>query len=299
MENRLLYSFTLLLVTLIHFTTTLAQSQVPSPAPLSPAPPLPSPPTPAPLAPSPPTPAPLAPSPPTPAPLAPSPLSVVPLSPAPPGPTNIITILAKPGMFSALIRLLKTTQVDDRITSLLSDSKGGLTLFAPTDKAFANLKSGTLNSLDDRQQVQLILYHILTSYVPVSQFEAASNPLHTQAGDTANGEYPLNVTTAGNQITLMTGLVKTTVSKVLYTDGQLAVYQVDDVLLPMRIFAPLPPAPAPSKHKKAAEGPSSPLVSSDSSTGSGGTSVVPSGSVALAWHSVVWFAGLAAAITLC
>ncbi|XP_057979556.1 fasciclin-like arabinogalactan protein 12 [Malania oleifera] len=271
MENHLFSTSSLILITTLYLSTTQAQSQAPSPAPVFSAPPTPLPPTPAPLA--------------------PSPLSVTPLSPAPPGPTNIVAILNKSGMFSALIRLLKTTQVDDRITSLLSDSKGGLTLFAPTDKAFANLKSGTLNSLDDRQQVQLILYHILTSYVPISQFEAASNPLHTQAGDTANGEYPLNVTTAGNQITLMTGLVNTKVTKTVYTDGQLAVYQVDDVLLPIRIFAPLPPAPAPSKHKKAAaEGPSTPLSSSDSTTG--GTSVVPSGAVALIWHSFVWFGGI-------
>ncbi|XP_057979557.1 fasciclin-like arabinogalactan protein 12 [Malania oleifera] len=263
----LLSSFSILLLALLHSSTTPAQSQAPSPAPVVSSPP--------PLAP-----------------LAPAPLSLVPISPVPSSDsTNITAILEKAGTFNSLIRILKTTQVDDRISTLLSDSSNGLTLFAPTDKAFSNLKTGLLNSLTDQQQVQLVLYHILTSYFPPSQFEAASNPLNTQAGDTANGEYPLNVSTASKQVSLRTGLVNTTVAKTIYTDGQLAVYQVDDVLLPMRIFTPLPPAPAPSKHKKPVGG---------ASGSADGSLAERSEAGAATWHFLVWLGGalLLAAISL-
>lgn len=51
----------------------------------------------------------------------------------------------------------------------------------------------------------------------------------------------------------------------MYTDNQLAVYQVDKVLLPRDFFEAKPPAPAPapekakaSSKKKSADGPASP-----------------------------------------
>ena len=60
-----------------------------------------------------------------------------------------------------------------------------------------------------------------------------------------------------------TGLTNTSVSSTIYTDNQLAVYQVDKVLLPVDIFTPKPPTPAPApekpkKRSKAAESPEAP-----------------------------------------
>ncbi|XP_010937843.1 fasciclin-like arabinogalactan protein 12 [Elaeis guineensis] len=183
-------------------------------------------------------------------------------APAPPGPTNITKILEKAGQFTTLIRLLKSTQVGDQINNQLNDSNSGLTVFAPTDNAFSSLSSGTLNSLTDQQKVALIQFHVLPSFISMSQFQTVSNPLRTQAGDVTNGQFPLNVTTAGNTVNITTGIDNTTVSNTIYSDNQLAVYQVDQVLLPLEIFRPQAPAPAPSKPKKKkaapiAEGPSS------------------------------------------
>ena len=63
---------------------------------------------------------------------------------------------------------------------------------------------------------------------------------------------------------LTTGVVNTTVGGSVYSDHQLAIYQVDKVLLPRDFFVPKPPPPAPapakakaSSAKKSAEGPSS------------------------------------------
>ncbi|RVW38788.1 Fasciclin-like arabinogalactan protein 11 [Vitis vinifera] len=193
-------------------------------------------------------------------------------APAPSGPTNITQILEKAGQYTILIRLMKGTQVADQINTQLNNSNQGLTVFAPTDNAFSTLKAGTLNSLTDQQKVQLIQFHVVPNFLSISQFQTVSNPLRTQAGNSNNGEFPLNVTTSGNQVNVSTGIVDATVANTVYTDNQLAVYQVDKVLLPLDIFAPPSPAeaPAPAKSKKkasadAADSPSSDDASLDSS----------------------------------
>ncbi|URE06154.1 arabinogalactan protein, partial [Musa troglodytarum] len=196
-------------------------------------------------------------------------------SPAPAGPTNITAILEKAGQFGTLIRLLRSTQVGDQINNQLNNSNTGLTVFAPTDNAFSSLPSGTLNSLTDQQKVALIQFHVLPTAVAASQFQTVSNPLRTQAGDASNGRYPLNVTTMGTQVNLSTGVVDATIANTIYSDSKLAVYQVDQVLLPLEIFGPPAPAaaPAPAEAKKqkpspVAEGPSTPSTdATDASAG--------------------------------
>ncbi|KAL8480645.1 hypothetical protein ACS0TY_027255 [Phlomoides rotata] len=184
-------------------------------------------------------------------------------APAPPGPTNVIAILEKENQFATFIRILKNTKVADQINTQLNNSNQGLTLFAPTDSAFSNLKPGTLNSFTDQQKVELMQFHVLPSFFSTSQFETTSNPMRTQAGG-SQGSFPMNVTASGNQVNITTGMTNATVANTVYTDGQLAVYQVDQVLLPLEFFTTPAPAPAPSNTKKAARSPSE-SVSTDSS----------------------------------
>ncbi|KAK1394142.1 Fasciclin-like arabinogalactan protein 11 [Heracleum sosnowskyi] len=161
--------------------------------------------------------------------------------PAPSGPTNVTKILEKASQFTTLIRLLKNNQLDDQINTQLNNSNQGLTIFAPTDNAFAALKPGTLNSLTDQQKVQLIQFHVISSFLSTSQFQTVSNPITTQAGNSNEGQFPLNVTTSGNQVNVSTGVNGATVGNTIYTDNQLAVYQVDKVLLPLAMFGPHTP----------------------------------------------------------
>ncbi|EEF42961.1 fasciclin-like arabinogalactan protein 11 [Ricinus communis] len=176
-------------------------------------------------------------------------------SPSPSGPTNITAILEKAGQFTTFIKLMMSTQEASQINTQLNNSNQGLTVFAPPDNAFANLKAGTLNSLTDQEKVQLMQFHILPTFISMSQFQTVSNPLRTQAGNSANGEFPLNVTTSGNQVNVTTGVDTATVANTIYTDGSLAVYQVDKVLLPLDLFSsPAAPAPAPSEPKKVIQG---------------------------------------------
>ncbi|CAI9762071.1 unnamed protein product [Fraxinus pennsylvanica] len=186
---------------------------------------------------------------PTPAPAPPA------LVPAPPamapasGSTDVTAILGKVGHFTTFIRLLKATQLADQLNTQLYKSNQGLTVFAPTDDAFSNLKLGMLNSLTDQQKYQLVQFHVLPSFFSVSQLQTASNPLRTQAGG-SDGQFPFNVTTSGNQVNITTDMVNATVADTVYTDKQLAVYEVDKVLLPHGLFVPPSPPPAPLKPKK-------------------------------------------------
>ncbi|XP_019447894.1 PREDICTED: fasciclin-like arabinogalactan protein 11 [Lupinus angustifolius] len=166
-------------------------------------------------------------------------------------PTDIIRILKKAGGFTTLIRLLTTTQVSTQINAQLLNSNNGITLFAPNDNAFSSLKPGFLNSLSDQQKDELIQFHVLPTFVTITNFDTLSNPVRTQAGDDPE-RLALNITSSGSQVNLTTGVVNTTVGGSVYSDHQLAIYQVDKVLLPRDFFVPKPPpppAPAPLKGK--------------------------------------------------
>ncbi|KAG6506233.1 hypothetical protein ZIOFF_031555 [Zingiber officinale] len=167
-------------------------------------------------------------------------------SPSSGGPLNLTAILVKAGQYSSFVRLLQQTRIDVQLNSQLNNSYNGITVFAPTDNAFAGL--GTLNNLSQQEQIDLVLYHVLPRYYSFATFQSASNPLPTQASD-RTGVFTLNITTTAvnaNQANISTGVVNTTFSNVLYADFPLAAYSVDKVLLPYAIFGPKPPASAPA-----------------------------------------------------
>ncbi|KAJ9178141.1 hypothetical protein P3X46_010050 [Hevea brasiliensis] len=208
-----------------------------------------------------------------------------------PAPTNVTKILEKAGHFTVLIRLLKSTQEENHLLTVLNNSNNGLTIFAPTDGAFSTLKSGTLNSLTDEEKSELVKFHVVPTFLSTSQFQTVSNPVGTEAG--SGGRVALNFTTYPNSVNINTGLTNTSISGTVYTDNQLAIYRVDKVLLPMDIFTPKPPSPAPGpapekKPKKETPVAETPVVS---------TTVNTSGAVSSAhYHVMLLGVGIVAAI---
>ncbi|KAJ9188874.1 hypothetical protein P3X46_000230 [Hevea brasiliensis] len=266
MKQQSFFSFSLLVI-FLHCTITLAQSPAASPAQ-------------GPVAASPPPPAITQPPAASPA----QPASVT-------APTNVTKILEKDGHFTVFIRLLKSTQEENHLLTVLNNSNNGLTIFAPSDGSFSGLKSGTLNSLTDEEKSELVKFHVIPTFLSTSQFQTVSNPVGTEAG--SGGRVALNITTYPNSVNITTGLTNTSISGTVYTDNQLAIYRVDKVLLPMDIFTPKPPAPAPGpapekKPKKEAPVADTPVVS---------TTVNTSGAVSCAHYHVVLLAvGIFAAI---
>ncbi|KAG6629352.1 fasciclin-like arabinogalactan protein 11 [Carya illinoinensis] len=189
---------------------------------------------------------------------------------------DITQILDKYGDFKVLIRLLKNTGVADQLNGELAKSNTGYTFFAAPDKAFSELRTGTINKLSDLQKVQFLQFHILATYVTLTNFQTLSNPVPTQAGDTTAGQFPLNVTSSDREVHLSTGVVNATLGTTLYSDNNLAVYQVDKVLLPLDIFSDYKPP-------EAVEESTPPLAAT----------VDKSGAVTLAMHAMFVLLGIA------
>ncbi|KAF4354666.1 hypothetical protein F8388_009657 [Cannabis sativa] len=166
--------------------------------------------------------------------------------PALANPTNATEILEKVGGFSVFVHLLKTASENIQIENQLKYISNSLTILAPSNKAFSNLKPNTLNSLTTKEKLQLIQNHIIPSFIPIQNFQTLINPVRTQAN------YSLNILVEGSWVNISTGVVNATINATIYEDNQLAIYKVDKVLLPLRIFGVKPrkkavgaPAPAP------------------------------------------------------
>ncbi|XP_052175368.1 fasciclin-like arabinogalactan protein 12 [Diospyros lotus] len=213
--------------------------------------------------------------------------------PASSGPPNITAILEKAGHFTTFIRLLRSTKMDSDIYTQLNTSSQGLTVFAPDDYAFGNLSAGALNAYNDDQKSQLVKFHLISSYFSLPEFQTVSNPVSTEAGTKV--EYPLNVTISGSQVNLTSGFVNTTVSNTVYTNGHLAVYAVDQVLLPRRFFVTPSPAPAPAPSKPVKESPSTPVSTADASVQASGAMPV----IHHALSAVTFLSSFIAALTFC
>ncbi|XP_010489025.1 PREDICTED: fasciclin-like arabinogalactan protein 6 [Camelina sativa] len=164
-----------------------------------------------------------------------------PIAPAPTtetSPINLTAILETGHQFTTFMRLLNTTQVGFQVSVQLNSSDQGMTIFAPTDNAFNNLKPGTLNGLTYQQQIQLMLYHIIPKYYSLSDLLLASNPVRTQATGQEGGVFGLNFTgqAQSNQVNVSTGVVETRISNALRQQFPLGIYVVDKVLLPEELF---------------------------------------------------------------
>lgn len=165
---------------------------------------------------------------------------VLPAAAPPGGHEDIIKILEKAGGFTVLVRLMRSSHVADQINSQLKDLNDGLTVFAPTDIAFASLRTGALNKLSDKEQVELMQYHVVPTLLTMSQFETVSNPLMTKAGGSRIGEFPLNVTTNGDKVSLYTDTNEAILESTVYVDSKLAVYQVRTKNVYIYIYISIP-----------------------------------------------------------
>ncbi|KAI4364262.1 hypothetical protein MLD38_020379 [Melastoma candidum] len=189
-------------------------------------------------------------------------------SPAtPPAATNITAILEMGGEFTFFIRLLKTTLIGNQLNSQInSNSTQGLTVFAPNDHSFLSLPLRTLNSVSDQQRIQLILFHVLPILITLPQLQVASNPLRTQAGASDAGQFALNVSTFGYQVSLVTGVVTATISSTIFLNSKVAIYLVYKVLLPMALFSSSAPAAIPPEPEKNMSTPASGVPTSSRSS---------------------------------
>jgi len=109
---------------------------------------------------------------------------------------DIVSTLKASGQFNTFVKALDATN----LTAVLKTNKN-LTVFAPTDAAFAALPAGELDRLmkpDNAAELQgLLVYHLVNAPVDEAKIKGAKGPVKTVAGtdlllDGSNGALKAN-----------------------------------------------------------------------------------------------------------
>ncbi|KAM1175191.1 hypothetical protein ACFX13_028290 [Malus domestica] len=156
--------------------------------------------------------------------------------------TNITALLEKAGA-KKFASLIVSTGV---IKTYQSAADKGLTIFAPNDEAFKAKGVPDLSKLTNAELVSILQYHAIAGYSPIGSLKTSKAPISTLATNGA-GKYDLTVTTAGDQVTLHTGVGSSRVADTVLDATPVAIFTVDNVLLPSELFGKSPsPAPGPA-----------------------------------------------------
>lgn len=146
---------------------------------------------------------------------------------------DIVATAQGAGQFTTFLKAAEATN----LTGVLKTNKN-LTVFAPTDAAFAALPAGELDRLmlpENRQQLQqLMTYHIVNAPVDSAKIKGKKGPVPTVAG--------ANLVLDGSGDTLMANNATIVQADIQATNGTLHV--VDKVLSPTAAAATPPTAAA-------------------------------------------------------
>ncbi|XP_021904560.1 fasciclin-like arabinogalactan protein 8 [Carica papaya] len=154
---------------------------------------------------------------------------------------NITALLEKAGC-KTFASLLVTSGV---IKTYESELEKGLTVFAPNDEAFKDDDVPDLSKLTNADMVALLQYHASAGYSPKGTLKTTKDPIPTLASNGA-GKFDLTTTTAGDEVTLHTGVDSSRIAETILDSTPVVIFAVDSVLLPKALFSKSPsPAPAP------------------------------------------------------
>lgn len=155
---------------------------------------------------------------------------------------NITALLEKAGC-KTFASLIVSSGVSKVYASAISK---GLTIFAPNDEAFKAAGVPDLSKLTNAEVVSLLQYHALASYTPVGTLKQTRGSLTTLATNGA-GKYDLSVKTAGDSVSLDTGVDTSRIASTVLDSTPLCIFTVDSLLLPVELFGKAPsPAPGPA-----------------------------------------------------
>jgi len=158
---------------------------------------------------------------------------------------DIIETARASGQFTTFLKAVDATS----LTSVLKTNKG-LTVFAPTDAAFAALPTGKLDALmaDKTALQKLLTHHVVNASVESSKIKGAKGPVNSVANDPIVLDGSTDVLTADGATIIQ--------ADIRATNGILHV--VDKVLMPMgAAAAPAAAAAASTTAPDSAETPAS------------------------------------------
>ncbi|KAD7117224.1 hypothetical protein R6Q59_006198 [Mikania micrantha] len=178
-------------------------------------------------------------------------------APAPSADVNISGLLDKAGC-KTFAKLITDTGV---LKVYQTAAANGLTVFAPSDEAFKAAGVPDLSTLSNAELVALLEYHALGTYTPKGSLKTTKDPLSTLATNGA-GKYDLTVETAGDSVTLDSGVATSRLASTVLDSTPLCLFTVDNVLLPTELFGKSPsPAPSLSPETSPASAPAPDVLS--------------------------------------
>ena len=155
----------------------------------------------------------------------------------PPPAVNITRVLTDARGFNVAASMLEASGVAEDFEA---DERGaGITLFVPTDDAFADLPAtDRLQSLPADRKAVVLRFHGLHSYYPLGSLESIVNPVQpTLATEcTQAGRFTLNITRFNGSVAIDTGVVQATITRTVFDQNPVAVFAVSKVLLPKEMF---------------------------------------------------------------
>ncbi|XP_047937962.1 fasciclin-like arabinogalactan protein 10 [Salvia hispanica] len=164
------------------------------------------------------------------------------LSAAAPSDVNITALVDKAGC-KTFASLIVSTGV---VKVFASAAAKGLTVFAPNDEAFKAADAPDLSKLTNAEVVSLLQYHALAAYSPVGTLKQTKGRISTLATNGA-AKYDLGVKTAGDSVSLITGVDDSRIASTVIDSTPLCIFTVDSLLLPVELFGKAPsPAPGPA-----------------------------------------------------
>ncbi|XP_020114302.1 fasciclin-like arabinogalactan protein 4 [Ananas comosus] len=155
----------------------------------------------------------------------------------PPVGVNITRVLVDARGFNVAASMLEASGVAAEFEG--DEGGAGITVFVPTDDAFAGLPATwRLQSLPAQEKAVVLRFHVLHSYYPLGSLESIVNPVQPTLAteDTGAGRFTLNITRVNGSVAIDTGIVQASITRTVFDQNPVAVFAVSRVLLPREIF---------------------------------------------------------------
>lgn len=159
----------------------------------------------------------------------------------PPLGLNITKALIDGHNFNVAASMLSASGVVEEFEA--DEGGAGITLFVPTDTAFADLPSNVrLQSLPADKKAVVLKFHVLHSYYPLGSLESIVNPVQPTLAteDMGAGRLTLNISRLNGSVAIDTGIVQATVTQTVFDQNPVSIFGVSEVLLPREIFGKNP-----------------------------------------------------------
>ncbi|XP_023753831.2 fasciclin-like arabinogalactan protein 4 [Lactuca sativa] len=155
----------------------------------------------------------------------------------PPLGLNITKALIDGHNFNVVASILSASGV---VQEFESEAGGaGITLFVPTDDAFADLPAtANFQSLPADKKADVLRFHVLHSYYPLGSLESIVNPVQPTLAteDKGAGSFTLNISRVNGSVAISTGIVEASVTQTVSDQNPIAIFGISKVLLPKEIF---------------------------------------------------------------